>query len=92
MFCRYTGNIDEVHSDAPLNWLRNGANQNLSGFLEVHGTLNVKDLRQDSWMLNQVDLTKLLREAVLTDDSMQFSSLRFRKLLIYFSSSYICIK
>ena len=37
-----TGNIDEFHRDAPLNWLRNKLNQNLSGLLEVHGTLNVE--------------------------------------------------
>lgn len=72
-----TGTIDGVHSNAPLNWLRYEENQTIPGNMEIRGTLDVADLRQNSWMVNAVDLNLLLKEAVRTDDSRHFSSFEF---------------
>ena len=72
-----TGSIDGVNSNAPLIWLRYGANQNLSGNVEFQGSLYVGDFRQNSWMVNAVDLKVLLQDAVRITDTKEFSSLRF---------------
>ncbi|KZS11248.1 putative Closca [Daphnia magna] len=77
-----TGTIDGVHSNAPLNWLRYEENQTIPGNMEIRGTLDVADLRQNSWMVNAVDLNLLLKEAVRTDDSRHFSSIEFGHLVI----------
>ncbi len=66
-----------MNSNAPLNWLRYGANQNLSGNVEFQGSLYVGDFRQNSWMVNAVDLKVLLQDAVRITDTKEFSSLRF---------------
>ncbi len=66
-----------MNSNAPLNWLRYGVNQNLSGNVEIRGSLDVGDFRQDSWMVNTVDLDVLLQDAVRINDLNEFSSLRF---------------
>lgn len=71
------GKIDGVNSNAPLNWLRYGVNQNLSGNVEIRGSLDVGDFRQDSWMVNAVDLNVLLQDAVRINDLKEFSSLKF---------------
>lgn len=66
-----------MDSNAPLNWLRYGVNQNLSSNVEVRGSLDVGDFRQDSWMVNAVDLNVLLQDAVRINDLKEFSSLKF---------------
>lgn len=66
-----------MDSNAPLNWLRYGVNQNLSSNVEVRGSLDAGDFRQDSWMVNAVDLNVLLQDAVRINDLKEFSSLKF---------------
>ncbi|XP_057379728.1 uncharacterized protein LOC130702079 [Daphnia carinata] len=77
-----SGTIDGVHSNAPLNWLCYEGNQTIPGSLKIRETLDVADFRQNSWVVNGVDLNLLLKEAVRTDDSRNFSSIEFGHLVI----------
>jgi hypothetical protein len=77
LITRWSGALDGQENDLPLHLLRNGVDQNLAGGLTVEGPLKVDAFYDKSWIINGINISKLLDGTIKTDQPANLTSFSF---------------